>query len=578
MLNEPSTLKELGQWAKDQVYAELKEKENNKPAPITKQQKTRLSEQIPGCIRYIIEQYPPKSDKISFNRLTMLLVSYFKTLEYSQPEAWLIAQEFVESYPYSETYSDAARRTAHFNEQWEFQKNNAEYQFSCAYPKSLSLPPGAFNCSQCLDSRNEALFEQAASEPLKILPVILKPKDILDALYRNQDGDAELYCTLNRDRFLYDHTERQWYKWAGHYWQKDITGSHVQALDAVIDRYLSQHAAFSELSRQAAAEGKKDEYQKTKGDLLKRVRELQAIKRKKAVLELSTYGSGGLGIEGTEWDRNPYLLPCLNGVIDLKTGELNPGYQGQFVRNVCPVNYDPDAQEPKLFLKSANEIFSYDQELIGFVQRVFGLALIGAQIEHIFVILVGPGRNGKDTFIKAICRPLGLLATPVQSEFFLDQSRTRSSAGPSPDIVYLRGKRLIFASETNEDRRLDAGVVKWITGGSELIGRGSYAKHHTRFAPTHTTFLLTNFKPHAASNDYSLWQRLFLIPFNVKFVDDPQRDDERKRDEHLDQKVYAEAPLILKWLVQGCISYQKTGLNAPEAVRLAKSEYYQRDM
>jgi putative DNA primase/helicase len=345
----------------------------------------------------------------------------------------------------------------------------------------------------------------------------------------------------------------------------------------VIDRYIQQHAAFSNLSRQAATEGEKDEHKKIKDQLLKRIRELQFIKRKKAVLELSTYGSGSLGITGEQWDRNPYLLPCLNGVIDLKTGELKPGHQSQFVRNVCPVNYDENAPEPTLFLKFLNEIFNYDQELIAFDKRAFGHALIGAQIEHVFIILVGPGRNGKDTKVKAISRPLGAFASPVQSELFLDQSRTRSSAGPSPDIVYLRGKRMVFASETNEDRRLDAGVIKWITGGSELIGRGSYAKHPTRFMPSHTTFLLTNFKPHAPSNDYSLWQRIFLIPFNVRFVDEPKAADERKRDEHLDQKLYAEAPLILKWLVQGCIEYQKTGLNPPEVVKLAKSDYYQRE-
>ncbi len=351
----------------------------------------------------------------------------------------------------------------------------------------------------------------------------------------------------------------------------------MQALDAVIDRYLAQHAAFSELSRQEATDAQKDRHKKIKDQLLKRIRELQFIKRKKAVLELATYGDGGLGITGEQWDKNPYLLPCLNGVINLKNGELIPGNQHQFVRNVCPVNFNVNAPEPPLFLKFLNEIFNYDQNLIAFVKRVFGHALIGAQIEHNFIILVGPGRNGKDTLVKVISKPQGDFASPVQSELFLDQSRTRSSAGPSPDILHLRGKRMVFASETNEDRRLDAGVIKWLTGGSELIGRGSYAKHHSRFMPSHTTFLLTNFKPHAPANDFSLWQRLFLIPFNVRFVDEPKREDERKRDKHLDQKLYAEAPLILKWLVQGCIKYQKIGLNAPEVVKLAKSEYYQNE-
>jgi len=414
-------------------------------------------------------------------------------------------------------------------------------------------------------------------EPVKQIPG-LESKTVIDTLYRNEDGDAELFIQLNRDNFTYDHVERNWYIWQEHFWRKDITGECYRALDEVIRCYRAEYSALSKQVEESAERGQKDSSsQKVQGELLKRLRLLHSGKRKKNVLEIATWGAGSLGIDGTQWDQHPYLLPCLNGVIDLKTGELNPGPQKQYIRNVCPVVYDPDAPAPVVFIKSLNEIFENNQEPISFLKRVVGHALIGAQIEHILIILEGVGRNGKDTLVKGFSKPLGDFASPVVSELFLDQSGWKSSSGPRQEIVELQGKRIVFANETNEGRRFNTGVVKWITGGSEIIGRGNYARHQVRFTPSHTTFLMTNHKPKAPAEDYALWSRIHCIPFNMKFVDQPVESDERKADRFLEYKLYGEAPAILKWMVEGCLEYQKTGLNPPEIVKAAVADYRDRE-
>ncbi len=131
----------------------------------------------------------------------------------------------------------------------------------------------------------------------------------------------------------------------------------------------------------------------------------------------------------------------------------------------------------------------------------------------------------------------------------------------------------MWASETSEGRRLNTSKLKELVGGDTLNARGTYAKRHVEFEPSHTLFLLTNSKPHAPANDYALWQRIHLVPFTLSFVDQPKKQNERKADKNLLEKLKNEASGILPWLVRGSLLYQKEGLNPPELVQAATEEY-----
>lgn len=137
------------------------------------------------------------------------------------------------------------------------------------------------------------------------------------------------------------------------------------------------------------------------------------------------------------------------------------------------------------------------------------------------------------------------LAGAIQSELLLNQDRIRSSSGPSPDVMRLRGLRLVWASETQEGRKLDAGKVKLLTGGGELTARAPYGKYEITFSQSHTLFLLTNSKPHAPADDYALWKRLILIPFTMSFVENPQDVNEKKADKYLIEELKKEKEGIL---------------------------------
>lgn len=129
-----------------------------------------------------------------------------------------------------------------------------------------------------------------------------------------------------------------------------------------------------------------------------------------------------------------------------------------------------------------------------------------------------------------------------------------------------------------ERRKLDAGRVKFLTGGDTLVGRAPYGRHEVNFNPTHTLFLLTNFRPRVDAGDFAMWARIHLISFKYSFVDNPDADmNQRQRDPQLLEKLKAEASGILAWLVRGCLKWQKQGLDPPEAVKAATDRYKQEE-
>lgn len=401
-------------------------------------------------------------------------------------------------------------------------------------------------------------------------------QDILDALQDNEDGDARLFVTLNRGKLCFDHSTGQWFRFPGNYWEEDASGNVYSSLEGVIQKYLEEAQRQAQARQAAVASQKTAAAQKAKeleDDLLKRVFNLQTVYRKKNILFLAAQGSSSLGISGEEWDLNPRLLGCRNGVIELETGTFRPGRPEDFIRTITPTEWKGINEPAPTWEKFLKEIFDGNLELVAYIQRLSGYSIAGLTAEHVLPILWGEGRNGKGTLLETLAFVLGVLAGPIQAEMLLREGRLKSSAGPSPDIMALRGRRLVWGSETDEDVRIDLAKVKFLTGGDTLVGRPPHGKRMIEFRPTHTLFLLTNHKPQIPPSESAVWDRLHLIPFTRRFVDEPKGPNERKRNAFLLDELKKEAPGILAWLVRGFLEWLRIGLQPPAIVREATAQY-----
>ena len=383
--------------------------------------------------------------------------------------------------------------------------------------------------------------------------------EIMTAFSRGETGDAELLARLYADRIVYDHAESAWYLWHNHFWVPDRTHA--------VGHFVANDVAAQFLY--AAAEKKRAGAVELAESLSKRAGSLRNRGKIQNVLALAA-SLADLALTGDEWDADPMLLAVANGVIDLETGRLRAGTASDYIQTVSPTQWQGlDAPAPR-WESSLTEIFAGDGELIAFAQRLFGYGITGLTTEHRFPVLHGEGRNGKGVFIESIAHTLGACASPVRAEVVVSTDRNPNSA--TPYLYALRGKRICWVSETSEGALLNAGQVKWLTGGDTITARPLYGAPVT-FSPTHLLALITNHRPRADADDFALWQRVLLIPFTEAFVDDPRQSHEHQRDPHLKETLQSEAPGILAWLVRGCLEWQRVGLKAPQVVNAATDEY-----
>ena len=449
----------------------------------------------------------------------------------------------------------------------------------------LSVIPGGGETAAVIQAYREKIDRAAEAECREYGSTEVNAMDsitsqeILAALSMGEDGDAALVVRLFKGRLCFDHASQDWYKWTGHHWERDALEERYNAIGEVISLYRAEADCQGKQAGDAAEQegGRKKDAEGRRAALLGRCRELHRRRKKDDVLFLAARGADGLGTTGKKWDSDPWLLGLANGVMDLRTGELRPGRPEDFIRTASPVEWKGLEALAPAWEKFLESVFAGNFDLIFYLQRLFGYALTGLTLEHILLVLWGElGRNGKSTLLEVLGAVLGRLAGPIEAEMLLESGRVRSSAGPSPDMLSLRGKRLVWASESDEGRKLNAGRIKSLTGGDTLTARGMYAKWPEEFQPSHLLCLLTNHRPRVDADDFALWQRLRLIPFNVRFVDNPEEGkNEARKDPDLKAKLLAEAPGILAWLVQGCLEWQLHRLGEPPAAVVAATSEYQ---
>uniref|UniRef100_A0A831UFU0 DNA primase n=1 Tax=Geobacter metallireducens TaxID=28232 RepID=A0A831UFU0_GEOME len=421
--------------------------------------------------------------------------------------------------------------------------------------------------------------EALLAEKAKPETPVITPRLVKQCLLANELGDGTLYAALHRGKFLFNKTTGQWLMWQGHHWAVDVMEQAFAGVEDVALQYLEAGHLLKDDIDTARTADKYDEAKQLselQASYYKRVKKLRSIAGAGNCLLYSHRVKDPLAIKGDEIDTNPWLLACRNGVVDLRTGKMRPGRPEDYLLRAVPHEWRGIDCPAPVWDAALRDIFEgpHADEIIAFLRRAAGYSITGLNIERLFLLLYGEhGQNGKGTIVETLQYILGPLAAPVASEMLLDQGRTKSSSGPTPDIMALKGLRIAFASETNEGERFSTSKVKWFTGGDTLTGRNPHDKHPTSFTPSHVLWLLTNYLPRASADDRPFWTRMKVVNFNWSFVEEPREPYEKKRDGDLLRKLSAEASGILAWLVRGCLEWQRDGLSPPAIVKQYTSDY-----
>ena len=289
--------------------------------------------------------------------------------------------------------------------------------------------------------------------------------------------------------------------------------------------------------------------------------------------------------EASEWDSNLWLFNTPGGTVDLKTGILRPHSREDRITkiaNATPVGDCPrwhsflervtagdrdEAEEERRAIQAEGselpETLAQQNanSLSAYLKRLAGYALVGEPREECIDFFYGPGGNGKGTFISSLQYAFGEYATTAGKETFAESKYENHPT----HIAKLAGKRLVVSNEVDEGQHWDESRIKNLTGRDVMTGR-FMRQDFFDFVPQFTLIIAGNHKPSLKTVDESIRRRFHLVPFNVVIPAE-------ERDPNLKEILKAEADGILAWAVEGCLDWQREGLNPPEAVLSATAEY-----
>lgn len=279
---------------------------------------------------------------------------------------------------------------------------------------------------------------------------------------------------------------------------------------------------------------------------------------KASAVRLLVQSDRDIALKPEAFDYDKWVLNTPGGIVDLTTGELKPHDPDMLCSKASAVTPEFGAAMPE-WERFLDEATNGDRELQGYLQRLGGYCLTGSTREHQYTFVYGPGGNGKGTFLGVLNGILGDYAKTAPMDTFIESHNERHAT----ELAGLMGARLVSASETSAGKRWNEERLKAMTGGDPISARFMRQDFFT-YKPQFKLVFIGNHRPEIRNLDPAMARRTHLVPFLVtpKVV-----------DKQLDEKLQAEWPAILAWFIEGCLAWQRDGLNPPATVRDATQDY-----
>lgn len=329
-----------------------------------------------------------------------------------------------------------------------------------------------------------------------------------------------------------------WFEWRGDGWHRDDTMK--------VDRLAVEVTRQSLYWQDAAQLTPKDRRMISSRRVAGAVRDLAKSDRRIAATV-------------DQWDVDPWLLGVLGGVVDLRTGKLHDARAEDYITKRTAVA--PEAGLCQMWTALLERITRGDDSMLQYLRRWCGYMLTGETREECFAFVYGPAQTGKSTFVRVLQEILGSYHVKASMETFTETRHERHAE----ELAVLAGARLVTSVETEEGRRWNESRIKALTGRDRMRAR-FMRENSFEFEPKFKLLIAGNHAPHLRNVDEAMRRRLHIIPFT-----DPVTMEER--DDQLAEKLRAEYPQILAWMVQGSMDWQAYKLGRPDQIAQAVDNY-----
>jgi putative DNA primase/helicase len=343
---------------------------------------------------------------------------------------------------------------------------------------------------------------------------------------------ADAFARRYRDQLRYCHHNRAWFVWDGARWRKEPT--------KLAFRWAHEQArAMSLIGSSGAVTAGKATFA--------------------AGVERLAQAHRALAVTSEIWDSDPWLLGTPGGTLDLRTGELRPAAREDYITKVTSVT-PAETPDCPMWLNFLGEACAQDADFVRFLRQWCGYNLTGVTSEHALLFVHGPGGNGKSVFMGASTNIVGDYCKTAAMDTFTE---SRGDRHPT-DIAALNGARMVWAAETEEGHAWSEIRLKQLTGGDRISAR--FMRHDFfEFTPGFKLSIIGNHQPNLHNVDDAAKRRINMAPF----VHKPPIPDK-----HLEEKLRAEYPAILRWMIEGGLDWQKNGLVRPDVVTTSTTEYF----
>ena len=378
------------------------------------------------------------------------------------------------------------------------------------------------------------------AKPMEIAPSVKVPT------FANNDqtdiGASDRLIERYGHELRYCQELKRWFVWSGAVWKEDKVGSATARAKAVArENTMAQFA--------------RGDKEWKKGLLLENASKIRGC------LELAAVDDK-IAVTAEVFDQYPDVLACPNGTIDLRTGALMDPDPTMLLTQMAPTVYDGSAGcgDFDAFMDS---IMMGSDEMVEFMRLWLGYCITGQSREQALVVAHGSGANGKGTLFDTVSDVIGPLAAEAPQGLL---TAKRNDAHPA-ELMTVRGRRLVTASEVPKGATWDEARLKWLTGEDTITARGM-RQDFVSWKPTHKLTVYLNNKPRVTDSSPAFWRRMLLVPFDGSFGPDTSEHDPLLRD-----KLRAEHQGILAWLVRGAVQWYDGGLTRPGVVSAATEAY-----
>ena len=272
-------------------------------------------------------------------------------------------------------------------------------------------------------------------------------------------------------------------------------------------------------------------------------------------------------VDREEFNKDKNLIPLKNGLFDLDTWKLQPHNPDLLFTYQLPVEYDPNAECPKIH-KFFSEVLN--EEDIPLIQEIFGYCLYPSMPAQKIFFLLGPGGNGKGIVLGLILRLLGMENVSNVELYELEHGRF---------VLYVfYGKLANLMSEPNPKRMSKSTRIKSLTGGDMISAEIKGKQRRINFINFAKMIVAANKIPEITDTTIALWRRVIAIEFSHFFGDDIA-------DKNLIEKLTTPKELsgLLNWALEGlkrlrennwCFSTTKSSEETKDKMRMYADPIY----